>query len=663
MKKFVSLSVICAMGFSLMTGCSALPASEAEESTVTELEAARPQDDYYRYINQDTLADMEFEYGSDTSMPAFNVSLIDDQIEELIRDVAAGDGYVPGSEEDIIKRAYDLYMDYDFENEDIPEDLADIIVQIDSVTTVDELLDIDAMLVRDYGVNSLLNINPNVNPFVPGEMVLWISQINSILYVPFTGIRDGDDTIDEIAGSGQVVILTCGYDADTSAQYGEDIALLALDIYSGTDMEIIEDSTGVSHQTLMSASEIEEAYSNIDLMGYLSNIGYDTSIIDSFCTCDMGQIEAMNEALTDENIDALKVWELGRFYANYAQYIAPHYPELGAYISTDYSSKDDQAVAEISGVFSAETDPLYVERYYDEDTDIELRSMCDDIKEGYRALISGAEWLSEDTRAELLRKLDNIVYVTGTDIERHDPEEYSDIVGDNYYELCLNYTRHEQSEMTAYLGQTFSRTEAFMNMQDMNACYQPSFNNITITVAITNEPFFDIDADYYTNLGALGMILAHEMGHAFDSDNILYDADGVYDPSWLPDADMDALNERNAQAVEYFENNFTVFGVYHVDGEQTLGENYADLGALECITSLTETDEDRMLLFASFATIWCEKATDDMIIYQIAYDSHSPAVIRVNSILSTIDAFYETYDVTEGDDMYIAPENRISRWY
>ena len=75
------------------------------------------------------------------------------------------------------------------------------------------------------------------------------------------------------------------------------------------------------------------------------------------------------------------------------------------------------------------------------------------------------------------------------------------------------------------------------------------------------------------------------------------------------------------------------------------------------------TDEELTLLFENYARIWCEKKTDESVISQIAFDEHSPEVIRVNAILSTLDAFYELYDVTEGDGMYIAPEDRISRWY
>ena len=106
-----------------------------------------------------------------------------------------------------------------------------------------------------------------------------------------------------------------------------------------------------------------------------------------------------------------------------------------------------------------------------------------------------------------------------------------------------------------------------------------------------------------------------------------------------------------------------IFGIYHIDGEQTLGENYADLGGLEAIAGIPETDEQRQIMFESYARSWCALIVDEVLIGQIANDVHSPSWIRVNAMLSTLEVFCETYDVQEGDGMYIAPENRISRWY
>ena len=665
MKKLAVVIVAAAMILPVMTGCGAVTMPEVTESeeTVAELGPASPRDDFYRYINEDRLKNAEFEYGAQTVEMAFNQELIDDQIEMIIDDVVAGSGYAAGSEEDIIKRAYELYYGCDFASEGIPDDLKALIDEVDSVSTVEELMAVDAKLVSQYGIGGLIQVSPDVDPFNPERRVMTISQIGGIMNTTFVDMRDSLYAVDDIKTDAEVILSTRGYDKDTASQYGLDLASVALDLYGRTDLEIAEDPMFFKYCKIYTKDQIKEIFTNIDIDKYLTDLGYDASAINEFRVSDVEQLKALNDVLVDKNVNALKTSELGDVYSAFRRYIAPQYPALASFMGKDYSSDHDKAVAEISNAFHEETDPLYVERFYTAETDKALRDMCDDIRGGYREIIANASWLSQETRDELLRKLENIVYVTGTDLKRHDNAKYKDLKADNYYDFYLQYKRIEMQDNVKSLNEPVSRTDIMMPMQMFNACYDPSFNNITITVAITNAPFFDANANYYTNLGGLGMVIAHEMGHAFDSNCILFNSKGEYDPSWIKAEDMDTLLARNEQAVKYFEDNFVVFGIYHVDGEQTLGENYADLGAMECITSLTKTQDDREHLFESYATIWCELGTDDSIVNQIAYDSHSPALIRVNAILSTTEAFYETYGVQEGDGMYIAPENRISRWY
>ena len=77
----------------------------------------------------------------------------------------------------------------------------------------------------------------------------------------------------------------------------------------------------------------------------------------------------------------------------------------------------------------------------------------------------------------------------------------------------------------------------------------------------------------------------------------------------------------------------------------------------------TKTKEDRIKVFENYARIWCIKQVDTRLFELLDYDTHSPEMIRTNAILATLDEFYETYDVKEGDGMYIAPDKRISRWH
>ena len=157
------------------------------------------------------------------------------------------------------------------------------------------------------------------------------------------------------------------------------------------------------------------------------------------------------------------------------------------------------------------------------------------------------------------------------------------------------------------------------------------------------------------------MVIAHEVGHAFDSNCIKWDDKGEYNPEWMNEKDREALKERADMCIDYY-SGFTIMDVYHVDGELTLGENYADLGALECITNIPENKEEFVDLFEGFGEIWRGISSDVEGIYNLHHDEHSPGIVRVNATLSSCDKFYETYDVREGDGMYVAPEKRVERW-
>ena len=662
MKRLIGIILICVMSLCLIPGCSPTIIESQETSETTAEKPASPKDDYYRYINEDTLKNAVFEYGSMTAAESFDQDLIDGQIETVIKDTVAGSGYEKGSEEDIIKTAYNAFRDYDFNNEPIPEDLTAILDEINNVKTVDELLDIDVMLIKDYSLSGLLGILVTPNYFVSGENILTFNQQSGVLDCSFETVRDDNFAFNYLVYDVKDVMITMGYDKDSAEEYGRKLAGVALELYGSTNMDIIDSYWTYGFMSIHSADEINEIFTNIDLNKYLKAVGFDLKYCDEFCIVDMDQLKCLNSVFTDENIDALKAWEICNVYNRYIRFIAPHYVLLKNQVMDSYDTPEEQAINEISRVFTDETDPIYVERFYTKQMDDSLRSMCDDIRGGYRDLISNASWLTEATRKGLLEKLENIVYITGTDLKRHDNSKYAGI-GGNYYQILLGYSKIARQDMIDSLGKPVDRKEISMPMQVFNACYDTTTNSITITSAITNAPFFDVNADYYTNLGGLGSVIAHEMGHAFDSDCIVFDKNGVYDPEWIASEDREIMKKRDEKAVKYFEDNFVVFGVYHVNGEQTLGENYADLGGMECVTSLAKSNEDLKKIFENYAVIWCSKCVDEAIITQIAYDPHSPEMIRTNAILSALDCFYEVYDVKEGDGMYIAPEDRVSRWH
>ena len=646
----------------IMCGCTVTetpdPTEETEETAVEEQVPVRPQDDYYRFINEETIRAAQFKNGSNTAGTAFDQELVDDDVKRIVEEVIRGTDYEAGTEEFLIKTAYEKYLLYDFNNADVPDDLQMMFKQIDEAESVEELIMLDAVLTRDYGAGNIFNLSVGVNYLNSGNNVLTFEPYRAIAGTDFVSLSDSYSPLDNVKDVSIEVMKAMGHENEESVNAGTNLGYMVMDLYNATDMEILECERGYVYFKLYSREQIDQIMTNVDLDAYLGTIGYDLDHCNEFGIYDPSQLQALNDLLVPENLEGLKVSELLKLADRYSEFINKKFYNIG---SSDISP--DESLERVMNSFGKETDVLYVERCYSAETDEAVVSLCEEIKEGYRGLISNANWLTEGTKEGLLRKLENIVCVTGMDKKRHDTKDYADINCQDYYTFYLDYTRIGIKDDIRSLGEKIDRKDILMPMQVVNACYDPSLNNITITAAITIKPFYDKDADHYTNLGALGTVIAHEIGHAFDSNGILFDQDGVYDPTWIAPEDIEKLEERNQKAVAYFEDNFSILDVYHVDGEKTLGENFADLSGMECVSSLAKDRESLVKIFESYAKLWSVKRVNTSAMEMLENDTHSPEILRVNAILSTLEVFYETYDVKEGDGMYIAPEKRISRWY
>ena len=65
----------------------------------------------------------------------------------------------------------------------------------------------------------------------------------------------------------------------------------------------------------------------------------------------------------------------------------------------------------------------------------------------------------------------------------------------------------------------------------------------------------------------------------------------------------------------------------------------------------------------SYARVWARLGTEKYVTdVRFLSDVHSAANVRVDAIVSSLDQFYELYDIQEGDEMYVAPEDRLKLW-
>ena len=325
-----------------------------------------------------------------------------------------------------------------------------------------------------------------------------------------------------------------------------------------------------------------------------------------------------------------------------------------------YQTPETEAAGAVNQLLEKQVSELYVKKYYTSEKKKQLFKMYQDIKEGYGVLIRGADWLSAKTKSGLIKKLDNMLFVpVGGKIKKAEKEDEKQI-GENAFFTFINSKKKNYENSLSMIGEKHDKEFSIMSSQTVNAAYTMD-NAFHITLAIMHAPYFDEKADYFTNLGGLGMVIAHEMGHAFDPNCILFDMDGNYDPEWIEEKDREKLKNRMDQMIGYY-SSFVIMDVYHVNGRQTCGENFADKGGMECIMKIADTKEEKKRVFKNYARIWCTMMEDRISIEKLQTDEHSPECVRVNAVLASTEEFYEVYNVMPGDRMYVEPEKRVKRW-
>jgi putative endopeptidase len=211
-----------------------------------------------------------------------------------------------------------------------------------------------------------------------------------------------------------------------------------------------------------------------------------------------------------------------------------------------------------------------------------------------------------------------------------------------------------------------------MTPQTVNAYYSPGFNEIVFPAAMLQPPFFNPEAEDAANSGGTGAVIGHEIGHGFDDQGSQYDGDGNL-VNWWSDADRAEFEKRTSELVAQFnELSPTAAPDVKVNGAFTLGENIGDLGgmniAIKAYKIALNGEEGPIIdgftamqrFFISHAQGWRRLIRPEEARLRIATDPHSPDELRCNQIVRNLDEFYEAFDVSENDALYL--KKRVKIW-
>ncbi len=328
--------------------------------------------------------------------------------------------------------------------------------------------------------------------------------------------------------------------------------------------------------------------------------------------------------------------------------------------------EDDLLLSYATKYLQIPMEETYVAGYCTSEQRSGLLDFLQDIKDQYCVMLQKEEWLSEETRAKAVEKLDSMVMRA---LYPDDMKDYSELdLADagNLVEAVAAIKTFESTHPEFLPGEKIDRNHWDMTAIDtteVNAAYNTADNSINIYAGILADGFvYDTEASAEENMAKLGTVAGHEVSHGFDTTGSQFDAEGRL-TNWWTEEDREQFEVLAARVEKYYNGLAMVRGV-SCKGSQVRDEAIADMGGLSCMMSIAKGMDsfDYEKFFVCYGQLWANKATYRSVKEQNDEDVHPLEFLRVNVGVQQFDEFQKTFGIAEGDGMYLSPKDRILVW-
>ncbi|MFL9844137.1 M13 family metallopeptidase [Flavobacterium rhizosphaerae] len=339
-------------------------------------------------------------------------------------------------------------------------------------------------------------------------------------------------------------------------------------------------------------------------------------------------------------------------------------------------TRDKNALQTVNGSVGEALGKLYVAEKFPPEAKEKAEIMIKNVMKAYENRINRLPWMAKSTRESAIEKLNRLQIKIGY------PDKWKDYSaltinnpanGGTFFNNMKNVARWRYKKNLEDLNKPVDKTEWHMAPQIVNAYFNPAYNEIVFPAGILQPPFYDYKADEAVNYGGIGAVIGHEISHGFDDSGSRYNADGNL-VNWWSDEDLEKFTGLGGALADQYSALQPLPGTY-VDGKFTLGENIGDLGGVNAAydglmlylkehgsPGLIDGFTPQQRFFISWATIWRTKMRDEAIKNQVKTDPHSPGMYRAYVPLQNVDAFYDAFNIEQGDKMYVVPEKRVKIW-
>lgn len=611
-------------------------------------------DNYYEYINKETIKDKEdgWSYIDDINKEISNDA--NNIVKEIINNPTT-------SEEKNIKEFYNEYLNIEFRNKNGLKDLELYIDKINKTTNINDFITEAIKLEKELSIELLMS-KSIMKDFKTGKNILYITPI--LMDYGYSSDYYSNETLTTVKNNFKLynnkLLREYGYTAgealDITNQIDDFYTNLANNSLKQDDLLNTE-----KYYNIIDKSALSKIYTNLDINKYFNELGL--SKIDKLSLVDEKSYQELNKYLTNSNLSLWKNIATIKILQTYAEYTTENYETIFTKLNKNLLGKEytreETAYDLIKQIYPNEISKNYNKKYLSDDTKNYISNLTNEIIKEYEDMIN-TSWMDNETKSKAVTKLNNIKINIGTNYIK-DFSSYYDF--DSNISLVKNIiSLNKVVRAASYEMLDTTTTTNALPDYTFNAYYDVTSNSINILTGGT-KVIKDIN-NKYENIGSIGFIIAHEISHAFDNNGSKFDENGFLS-NWYTPSSQEKYQEIQNKVIDYY-NNYEIIHNISNNGTRTVGENIADLGAMECITNIliknNTNKKDYQTTYESFAKVWANNYSKSTKVLQSLIDTHSPNEIRVNGVLSSTKKFYETYKIDSKDLMYIEPEKRVNIW-
>lgn len=418
----------------------------------------------------------------------------------------------------------------------------------------------------------------------------------------------------------------------------------------------------------ISVAEFEKKSKIFDLTKLMQDCDFEDSEL--VLVTQPSYLDNFDKIFTEDNFAQLKGWLICKFVNNSARYLSKEIRQAAMpltkamYGLESLPSDERYAYSQTNQIFYDVVGQYYGQTYLGEEAKADATQMVKNMIKIYEKRLHENTWLSEETKGKAIKKLETLGLKIGYPDKVqafYDQFEVTPIAeGGSLYSNCKVNKRIKTESSFADLHRPVDRSKWDFSAAEANACYDPSFNDITLPALILQKPFYDLHQDRAANYGGFGAVIGHEISHAFDNNGAQFDEKGNM-KNWWTKEDFVEFDKRVKKEINLFDG-VDVGGV-KINGALTVSENIGDQGGLTVALEANKAEGgSSKILLENYARTWETNSKKEFLQLLTNSDVHSLPQARVNVQVQCQDEFYKAFDVKPSDGMWLDEDKRVKIW-